>query len=114
MYNFGRIKRSLYSLRIVGTCLGFTAWIAMAIVFTSCSQSKIHTDIPQETITESIVQEESESSNEKIGGEVVNREFVEVALIAEDHFILENTKGVFYWIDKKYNKNYEEIGECIE
>ena len=77
MYNIGRIKRSLSRLRIVGTCLGFTAWIATTIVFTSCSQSNINTDIPQETITESIVQEGRESSNEKIGGEVVNREFVE-------------------------------------
>ena len=42
------------------------------------------------------------------GGNVMTREFVEVALVADDHIMLENTKGIFYWVDIKYNENYSE------
>ena len=51
---------------------------------------------------------DSESRKSESGGDIMTREFVEVALVAEDHFMLENTKGEFYWIDIKYNKNYAE------
>ena len=51
---------------------------------------------------------EYKSTEEENGGDDMTREFVEVALVAEDHFMLENTKGQFYWIDIKYNENYAE------
>ena len=38
----------------------------------------------------------------------MTREFVEVALVADDHIMLENIKGIFYWVDIKYNENYSE------
>ena len=52
--------------------------------------------------------DEYESTEEENGGDEMTREFVEVALVAEDHFMLEDTKGRFYWIDIKYNENYAE------
>lgn len=38
----------------------------------------------------------------------MTREFVEVALVVNDHIMLENTNGIFYWVDIKYNENYSE------
>lgn len=66
--------------------------------------------LPEEESSEAAGEKqiEYESTEEENGGEDMTREFVEVALVAEDHFMLENTKGQFYWIDIKYNENYAE------
>lgn len=134
MYNKEK-KRRLSPKRVLGVGLGVIVWGAAAFAFTGCSWSRMNARIPQSvsapqddesTAAErdedaecSLPEEESseaademkveyESTEEENGGDDMTREFVEVALVAEDHFMLENTKGQFYWIDIKYNENYAE------
>ena len=134
MYNKEK-KRRLSPRRVLGVGLGVIVWGAAAFAFTGCSWSRMNARIPQSvsapqddesTAAErvedaecSLPEEESseavdemkveyESTEEENGGDDMTREFVEVALVAEDHFMLENTKGQFYWIDIKYNENYAE------
>ena len=134
MYNKEK-KRRLSPKRVLGVGLGVIVWGAAAFAFTGCSWPHMNARIPQsasapqddestaaerdEDAEHSLPEEESseaademkveyESTEEENGGDDMTREFVEVALVAEDHFMLENTKGQFYWIDIKYNENYAE------
>lgn len=134
MYNKEK-KRRLSPRRVLGVGLGVIVWGAAAFAFTGCSWPHMNARIPQsasapqddesaaaerdEDAERSLPEEESseaademkveyESTEEENGGDDMTREFVEVALVAEDHFMLENTKGQFYWIDIKYNENYAE------
>ena len=134
MYNKEK-KRRLSPRRVLGVGLGVIVWGAAAFAFTGCSWPHMNARIPQsasapqddesaaaerdEDAECSLPEEESseaadkmkveyESTEEENGGDDMTREFVEVALVAEDHFMLENTKGQFYWIDIKYNENYAE------
>ena len=134
MYNKEK-KRRLSPRRVLGVGLGVIVWGAAAFAFTGCSWPHMNARVPQsasapqddestaaerdEDAERSLPEEESseaadekkveyESTEEENGGDDMTREFVEVALVAEDHFMLENTKGQFYWIDIKYNENYAE------
>lgn len=134
MYNKEK-KRRLSPRRALGVGLGVIVWGAAAFAFTGCSWPHMNARVPQsasapqddesaaaerdEDAERSLPEEESseaademkveyESTEEENGGDDMTREFVEVALVAEDHFMLENTKGQFYWIDIKYNENYAE------
>ena len=134
MYNKEK-KRRLSPRRVLGVGLGVIVWGAAAFAFTGCSWPHMNARVPQsasapqddesaaaerdEDVECSLPEEESseaadekkveyESTEEENGGDDMTREFVEVALVAEDHFMLENTKGQFYWIDIKYNENYAE------
>ena len=129
MYNKEK-KRRLSPRRLLGVGLGLMVWGAAAFAFTGCSWSRMNARVPQSASAPqddgsaadadcSLPEAESaaaademkveyESTEEENGGDDMTREFVEVALVAEDHFMLENTKGQFYWIDIKYNENYAE------
>ena len=129
MYNKEK-KRRLSPRRLLGVGLGLMVWGAAAFAFTGCSWPRMNARVPQSASAPqddgsaadadcSLPEAESneaademkveyESTEEENGGDDMTREFVEVALVAEDHFMLENTKGQFYWIDIKYNENYAE------
>lgn len=98
--------------RLLQIGLSIIIWGVAAFAQTGCSRTQVKTDAVQFTSVSQNEESENEEStaaeqNEN-GGNDMTREFVEVALVAEDHFMLENTKGEFYWIDIKYNENYEE------
>ena len=116
MYNKEK-KRRLSPRRLLGVGLGLMVWGAAAFAFTGCSWSHMNARVPQSASAPQDdgsaadageKKDEYESTAEENGGDEMTREFVEVALVAEDHFMLENTKGQFYWIDIKYNENYAE------
>lgn len=77
--------------------------LSMAVV--GCGKYDVNANSNASESYESPAEEYVEDND---GGNVMSREFVEVALVAEDHIMLENTKGIFYWVDIKYNENYSE------
>ena len=79
--------------------------IILCITAAGCGKTPANENLNAPESIESPAEEYVEDND---GGNVMTREFVEVALVADDHIMLENTKGIFYWVDIKYNENYSE------